>query len=298
MAVTGPGLPNSLWNAYAEDFVEIQSVVCEGETLPLLQEIHDFVLRQRVLIIVLDLNVTSTLVLLPSVIFTDGPWPWMIALFWIQVARFGLLPSSFADVCQLQWLQYTPQWNASASSLSPPLRLSWLLADVAFTTAGAASATLPAPSPTASHFLEDARMPAMGATLPQIRGLHTAQVKSRSPGALAGTLAAMSLRSMPAAALVALALAACGGPGGSGYGCSGNTCTATFDGTGSQDLSSQLGDGAKLDLRDINGDTANMRANGTEHNFKVGETQSFGDLHVTLQQIDGNSATFKVVKSG
>lgn len=106
----------------------------------------------------------------------------------------------------------------------------------------------------------------------------------------------MTVRLMLATAFTAAAVAACGGVGGSGYGCQGNTCTATFQGTGSQDLSSQLGDGAKLDLRDLNGDTASLRANGTEHNFKVGETQSFGPFRVTLQRVDGDSATFKVVK--
>lgn len=106
----------------------------------------------------------------------------------------------------------------------------------------------------------------------------------------------MSVRLILGSTLSAAAVAACGSVGGSGYGCQGNTCTATFQGTGSQDLSSQLGNGAKLDLRDIDGNTANLRANGTEHNFKVGETQSFGRLRVTLQKVDGDSATFKVVR--
>src|SRR3954470_13636245 len=107
----------------------------------------------------------------------------------------------------------------------------------------------------------------------------------------------MASRLMLLTALVAVALSACGGPGGSGYGCSGGTCTATFDGTGTQDLSSELGDGAKVEVRDITGNTVDVAAQGTEHNLKTGETQDFGSLKITLESADGDSATLKVVKS-
>jgi hypothetical protein len=107
----------------------------------------------------------------------------------------------------------------------------------------------------------------------------------------------MALRLMLVTALVAVALPACGGPGGSGYGCNGGTCTATFDGTGSQDLSSELGDGAKIEVNDITGDTVNVSAQGTEHNLKTGSTENFGSLKITLESADGDSATLKVVKS-
>jgi|tagenome__1003787_1003787.scaffolds.fasta_scaffold20353054_3 hypothetical protein len=107
----------------------------------------------------------------------------------------------------------------------------------------------------------------------------------------------MGPRPSLAAALVAVLLAGCGGGGGSGYGCTGNTCTATFDGTGSQDLRSDLGDDAEIDVRDISGDTVNIAAAGTEHNLKVGETQDFGPLKITLKAADGESATVRVVKS-
>src|SRR4051812_2501143 len=105
----------------------------------------------------------------------------------------------------------------------------------------------------------------------------------------------MASRLMLASALAALALSACGGPGGSGYGCTGNTCTATFDGTGTQDLSSELGDGAKIEVRDITGNTVNVVAQGTEHNLKAGSTERFGSLKITLEAADGESATLKVV---
>ena len=70
-----------------------------------------------------------------------------------------------------------------------------------------------------------------------------------------GTLPRMPFRLILAAALAAAVLAGGGGPGGSGYGCQGNSCTATFDGTGSQDLGSELGGDANVEVRDINGDT-------------------------------------------
>jgi hypothetical protein len=106
----------------------------------------------------------------------------------------------------------------------------------------------------------------------------------------------MSLRLILAVALAATALAGCGGPGGSGYGCQGNSCTATFDGTGSQDLSSELGGDANVEVRDINGDTVSVEAAGQEHNLKVGDTQSFGPLEITLESADGDSASLRVVR--
>ena len=43
------------------------------------------------------------------------------------------------------------------------------------------------------------------------------------------------------ALLVVMPLTACGG-GGDGFGCTGETCKASFDGPGRQDLSSDLDD--------------------------------------------------------
>lgn len=40
---------------------------------------------------------------------------------------------------------------------------------------------------------------------------------------------------------IVLPLAACGGGGGDGFTCTGETCKASFDGAGEQDLSSELG---------------------------------------------------------
>jgi hypothetical protein len=107
----------------------------------------------------------------------------------------------------------------------------------------------------------------------------------------------MGARLSLAAVVVAFVIAGCGGAGGSGYGCTGDTCTATFDGTGSQDLSSELGDDAEIDVRDIDGDTVNIAVGGTEHNLKVGDTQGFGPLKITLKAADGDSATVRIVKS-
>jgi len=89
--------------------------------------------------------------------------------------------------------------------------------------------------------------------------------------------------------LTVAALAGCGGAGGHGYGCQGSTCTATFDGTGSQDISEL---DRELDLRDINGNTTALRVDGAEENFKVGETKTVDGLRITLESVDGDSVTF------
>jgi hypothetical protein len=74
-------------------------------TLPLESEIQVFVLRHLVRTSVVVLNVTSALKLWPRVSFADGPWALISEMFWIQRARAGVVPSSFADVAQLHWLQ-------------------------------------------------------------------------------------------------------------------------------------------------------------------------------------------------
>jgi hypothetical protein len=111
--------------------VETQAVEKDGETVPPLHESHEFVLRQRVFTSERDLNVIWTLLLFPSVMVGTMPWAWISALFWIHDARAGWIPSSFAEVCQVQLRKYVVQWNASASRTSPPLRRSRVLAEVA-----------------------------------------------------------------------------------------------------------------------------------------------------------------------
>lgn len=89
-------------------------------------------LRHLVRIKVFALNTISTLTDFgSSAIETDGPWPWIVAPFWIHTAFRGVLPLSLADVTQLQWFQYVLQCQALETSLSPPLRFNSVLADVA-----------------------------------------------------------------------------------------------------------------------------------------------------------------------
>jgi hypothetical protein len=93
-----------------------------------------------------------------------------------------------------------------------------------------------------------------------------------------------------------LAAAGCGGSGGNGFGCQGNVCTASYSGTGSQDLSSELGPGTKIEIRDIGKGTAVVRAGGVTRALRVGRRTRMGTLRITLRKADGDSATLRVVK--
>jgi hypothetical protein len=93
-----------------------------------------------------------------------------------------------------------------------------------------------------------------------------------------------------------LAAAGCGDPGGSGFGCQGNVCTACYDGTGSQDLSSQLGPGTKIEVRKIGDGTAVVAAGGATRALRLGQAARLDGMRITLKQADGDSATLRIVK--
>ncbi len=60
-----------------------------------------------------------------------------------------------------------------------------------------------------------------------------------------------------------LSIAACGA-GGDGFACTGSTCKASFQGTGEQDLSSLLGEGATVEIRSVADAAAVVRVAGRE----------------------------------
>ncbi len=116
--------------------------------------------------------------------------------------------------------------------------------------------------------------------------------------AYAGTPQAVPIRStLLACALTAAlvpALAACGGAGGDAYGCSGGVCTATFEDSGQQDLSDELGSGATLRLEDVTGDSAVVTVAGRDAKLTKGDQQRVGGYLVKLEQTDGDGATIEL----
>jgi|tagenome__1003787_1003787.scaffolds.fasta_scaffold20938101_3 hypothetical protein len=96
---------------------------------------------------------------------------------------------------------------------------------------------------------------------------------------------------------VAGLLAAGCGPGGNGYGCQGRACTATYNDTGSQDLSSDLGPGATVAVKEIGQGTAVVSTGGATRTLHLGHPARMGTLRVTLQKADGDSATLRIVKT-
>ena len=88
--------------------------------------------------------------------------------------------------------------------------------------------------------------------------------------------------------------AGCGGASGDAYGCSSGVCTATFDGSGSQDLSDELGAGATLQLEDVTGQTAVVTVAGRDAKLTKGDQQQVGGFLVKLEQVDGDGATIEM----
>jgi hypothetical protein len=100
----------------------------------------------------------------------------------------------------------------------------------------------------------------------------------------------------PVALAVGLVVVGCGGPGGNGFGCTGNVCAASYDGTGTQDLSSRLGPGTTVELRKLGDGTAVVRAGGVTRSLRTGQAARMGRLRITLKKADANGATLRVVK--
>ena len=96
-------------------------------------------------------------------------------------------------------------------------------------------------------------------------------------------------------ALALLALGACGGGDGDGYGCTGSTCRATFEGPGEQDLSSDLGDGATVEVVTVDQGSVTARIAGKDAKLVTNEEQRVGSYDVTLRKIDGDNVTLRVV---
>jgi hypothetical protein len=96
-------------------------------------------------------------------------------------------------------------------------------------------------------------------------------------------------------ALAVLPLAACGGGGGDGFGCTGDTCKASFQGPGEQDLSSDLGDGANIEVVTVDGDSVTARIAGQDAKLVKNEAQRVAGYRVTLTEVDGEDVTLRVV---
>jgi hypothetical protein len=120
----------------------------------------------------------------------------------------------------------------------------------------------------------------------------------RIPPAAGGYFSAMRPRRALCLIGIAAGLAAggCGGPGGNGFGCQGDVCSASYSGTGSQDLSSQRGPGTTVDVRKIGQGTALIRAGGVTRTLRLGQHARMGGMRITLKKADGDSATLRVVK--
>lgn len=91
----------------------------------------------------------------------------------------------------------------------------------------------------------------------------------------------------------ALATAGCGGDG---FGCTGRSCTASFqEGPGEQDLSSKLGQGATVEVITVDGSSATVKIAGKDAKLVKGERQSVAGYDVTLSEVDGQDVTVRIV---
>jgi hypothetical protein len=95
-------------------------------------------------------------------------------------------------------------------------------------------------------------------------------------------------------ALAALLVAACGG-GGDGFGCTGHTCKATFQGPGRQDLSSELGSGATVEVVTVDAGSVTARIAGQDAKLALKAARSVAGYDVTLTRIDGEDVDLRVV---
>jgi hypothetical protein len=95
--------------------------------------------------------------------------------------------------------------------------------------------------------------------------------------------------------LAALPVAACGGGGGDGFGCTGHTCKASFQGPGKQDLSSELGSGATVEIVTVDDGSVTARIAGHDAKLALKQAQSVAGYDVTLTRIDGEDVGVRVV---
>jgi hypothetical protein len=95
--------------------------------------------------------------------------------------------------------------------------------------------------------------------------------------------------------LALLSFAACGGGGGDGFACTGETCKASFDGPGEQDLSSELGAGATVKVVTIDAGSVTARIARRDAKLVTDEAQPVAGYRVTLTELDGEQVTLRVV---
>jgi hypothetical protein len=101
------------------------------------------------------------------------------------------------------------------------------------------------------------------------------------------------------AVLVLAAFAGCGdddAEGEGGFGCTGSACKVSFHGTGEQDLSSRLGEGATVELEAIAEDTVIVRVAGREAQLERDKPRSVGGYDVTLSRVDGDDVDLRVAR--
>jgi hypothetical protein len=92
-----------------------------------------------------------------------------------------------------------------------------------------------------------------------------------------------------------LPVAACGGGGGDGFGCTGHTCKASFQGPGKQDLSSELGSGATVEVVTVDAGSVTARIAGHDAKLVLNEAQTVASYDVTLTRVDGEDVDLRVV---
>ena len=78
--------------------------------------------------------------------------------------------------------------------------------------------------------------------------------------------------------LAILPVAACGGGGADGFGCTGHTCKASFQGPGKQDLSSELGSGATVEVVTVDAGSVTARIAGKDAKLALKQAQSVAGL--------------------
>ena len=93
-----------------------------------------------------------------------------------------------------------------------------------------------------------------------------------------------------------LPLAACGDGGGDGFGCTGHTCKASFQGPGKQDLSSELGSGATVEVVTVDAGSVTARIAGHDAKLALKEAQMVAGYDVTLTRVHGEDVDLRVVR--
>lgn len=95
--------------------------------------------------------------------------------------------------------------------------------------------------------------------------------------------------------IATVAVLGCGGGGGDGFGCQGRSCTASFQGPGEQDLSSELGAGATIRVERVAGQSATVQIAGEDAKLIKDEPQRVAGYEITLTEVDGDDTTLRIV---